>query len=136
MTREFVAAMMRHASAADEDIVRAAVDAKVEALRADDEKRMQREIEARTSELRALREQLADIERISGVEIARWSDSEEIGQAGKAVLASDVMDSFGRLTSLRKKIASILEQCDEALAILPTNDPRSDDEAADIGGAT
>ncbi|WP_175712183.1 hypothetical protein [Burkholderia ambifaria] len=120
VTREFAAAMMRRASAADEDIVRAAVATEIERMREGDEKRIKREIEYRTSELEDLRKQIADIERISGVEISRWANSEEIGRAVKAVLATGAMRSYGGIAALRKNAESILARCDEALAMFPS----------------
>ncbi|VWB96746.1 hypothetical protein BPS26883_04681 [Burkholderia pseudomultivorans] len=120
VTRQFVAAMMRRASAADEDVVRAAVATELQRLRDEDEKRVQREIEARTSELKDLREQLAEIERVSGVKIGRWGNSEEIGRAVKAVLASGVLRSYGGIAALREKAQSILTHCDEALELFPS----------------
>lgn len=127
VTRMFVAAMMRRASAADEDIVRAAAAAEVERLRSGDEKRMQSEIERRTRELKDLQEQLEEIERISGVAISRWGHSEEIGRAVKAVLTTGAMRSFGGIAALRKNAESILACCDEALAIFPSAATKGED---------
>ncbi|WP_155122368.1 hypothetical protein [Burkholderia ubonensis] len=126
VTRQFVAALMRRASAADEDVVRVAVHAELARLREHDEKRIQREIERRTDELADLRKQIADIERCSGVEIGRWSNSEEIGRAVKAVLTTGALRSYGGIAALRKNAESILARCDEAMALFPTDD--SDDE--------
>ncbi|MDN7456538.1 hypothetical protein [Burkholderia cenocepacia] len=119
VTRQFVAALMRRASAADEGIVAAAVGAEIARLREGDEKRIKREVEHRTGELEDLRKQIADIERVSGVEIRRWSNSEEIGRAVKAVLACGAMRSYGGIAALRKNAESILACCDEALALFP-----------------
>ncbi|WP_186200613.1 hypothetical protein [Burkholderia gladioli] len=120
VTRQFVAALMRRASAADEDVVRAAVAVEIGRLRENDEKRVNREIERRTGELEELRQQIAEIERVSGVEIKRWGDSEEIGRAVKAVMACGAMHSYKGIATLRKNAESILAQCDEALAFFPS----------------
>ncbi|KVS52213.1 hypothetical protein WK39_26505 [Burkholderia cepacia] len=135
VTRQFAAALMRRASAADEGIVRAAVDTEIARLRQNDEKHIQREIEQRSRELNELREQIATIERISGVQITRWGHNEEIGRAVKAVLACGAMRSFGGIAALRKNAESILAHCDEALALFPGAD--ADDEIdSDPVGAT
>ncbi|CAM2175512.1 MmcB family DNA repair protein [Burkholderia latens] len=121
VTRPFVAALMRRASAADEHVVRAAVDSEVKKLRAGDEKHIQREIERRTRELNDLRDEIAEIERVSGVKISQWGLSEEIGRAVKAVLTTGAMKSIGGLATLRKNAESIIARCDEALALFPTS---------------
>lgn len=135
VTRQFVAALMRRASAADEDVVRAAVGAEIRRLRENDEKRIEREIEGRTGELKDLRKQIADIEHISGVEISRWGNSEEIGRAVKAVLATGAMRSYGGIAELRKSAKLILARCDEALALFPGADVDDEIDSNPVGAS-
>ena len=118
VTRGFVAAMLRRASAADEDVVRAAVATEIERLRQGDESRMKREIEFRTRRASELIEAVAEIERISGVTIESWN-SEQIGRAVKAVMSAGVVGTYSNLDSVRRSAAAILKHCDEALAIFP-----------------
>jgi hypothetical protein len=119
ISRAFVAAMLRRASALDEDLVKAAVASEVQRLRQGDEQRVMREIEARTRRLKETQEAIAEIEAISGVPISSWGKSEQIGRAVKAVLTSGVLETWGGIEGVRKRAASILTQCDEALALFP-----------------
>ncbi|HDR9034251.1 TPA: hypothetical protein QDB07_001720 [Burkholderia vietnamiensis] len=117
INRAFVAAMLRRASALDEDLVKAAVSAEVGRLRQGDEQRVSREIELRTRRFKEAQEAIAEIEAISGVAISQWGNSEQIGRAVKAVLTSGVLETFGGIEGVRKRAAAILTQCDEALAL-------------------
>lgn len=117
VTREFVAAMLRRASEIDEGLVNSAVHAEIARLREGDEKRIAREIEFRTSNHTELKERIAEIERISGIEIGRWSNSEEIGKAVRAVMAAGVLKTYGGVHAVRNQAAEILKRCDAALAV-------------------
>lgn len=119
VTRDFVAAMLRRASEVDESLVNAAVGVEIERLRAGDEKRIAREIESRTSRSTELAETIAKIERVSGIKITAWSDSEEIGRAVKAVMASGALKTYSGVGALREQAKRIVAHCDEALAIFP-----------------
>ncbi|MBB2981802.1 hypothetical protein [Paraburkholderia tropica] len=128
VTRTFVAAMLRRASEADEGLVEAAVSAEVQRLRDGDEKRIAREIESRTSHVTDLQAQIEQIERVSGIKIHRWGNSEEIGKAVRAVMASGVLKSYGGMNAVREHAASIVKQCDEALAVFAVS-PAADELA-------
>lgn len=117
--RSFVAAMLRRASGVDEDEVRAAVAAQVEEQRKHDQSRIDREIERRTQHAKDLADQVAAIERVSGVKVSRWIDDEEIGRAIKMVIQSGVFASHGGIQRVRDAAARVIENCDEALAVLP-----------------
>ncbi|NRF83794.1 hypothetical protein HQ619_07620 [Burkholderia gladioli] len=127
ISRAFVAAMLRRASALDEDLVKAAVASEVQRLRQGDEQRVMREIEARTRRLKETQEAIAEIEAISGVPISSWGKSEQIGRAVKAVLTSGVLETWGGIEGVRKRAASIVTQCDEALALFPAIDIKADE---------
>ncbi|WP_155754587.1 hypothetical protein [Burkholderia stagnalis] len=125
--RAFVAAMLRRASAMDEDLVEAAVSAEVQRLRQGDEQRVAREIEARTQRFRDIQSAIDEIEAISGVEISHWGKSEQIGRAVKAVLTTGVLETWGGIEGVRKRAAAILTQCDEALALFPAAEAKADE---------
>jgi hypothetical protein len=127
INRAFVAAMLRRASATDEDLVKAAVSAEVQRLRQGDDQRMAKEIEARTRRFKETKEAIAEIEAISGVEISHWGKSEQIGRAVKAVLTSGVLETWGGIEGVKKRAAAILSQCDEALALFPAAEAKVDE---------
>lgn len=122
VTREFVAAMLRRASEADEGLVKAAVEAEVERLREKDRAFIEREIERRTRSAKELADTIAEIEAISGVKINAWCDSKEVGRAVKLVMDAGVLSAYGGVQSVRNSAAAILKQCDEALAAFPDPD--------------
>lgn len=124
INRAFVAAMLRRASALDEDLVKATVSAEIARLREGDEQRMAREIELRSRRFKESQEAIAEIEAISGVAISQWGKSEQIGRAVKAVLTSGVLETWGGIEGVRKRAAAILTQCDEALAMFPAAEPK------------
>ncbi|MEX3960119.1 hypothetical protein [Trinickia sp. EG282A] len=127
VTRAFVAAMLRRASAADEDLVKAAVSVEIHRLRQGDEERITKEIDARTQRFRRTHEAIAEIEALSGVKISEWGRSEEIGLAVRAVLASGVLDTWRGIEGVKKRAAAILSQCDEALALFPAAEAKVDE---------
>jgi hypothetical protein len=126
VTRDFVAAMLRRANEVDERLVNAAVQVEVTRLRDGDEKRVAREIESRTSHTTELKERIAEIERVSGIQITSWCNSEEIGRAVKAVMTSGALKAYGGVGALREQADRIVKQCDEALALF------SDEGAAQL----
>ncbi|MDR8394988.1 hypothetical protein NE850_01445 [Paraburkholderia sp. USG1] len=117
VTRDFVAAMLRRASELDSRLVGAAVDVEIKRLRDGDEKRIAREIESRTSHTTELKARIAEIERVSGIQITSWCNSEEIGKAVRAVMASGALKTYGGVKALREHAQRIVEQCDEATAL-------------------
>lgn len=125
--RSFVAAMLRRASGVDEKEVRAAVAAQVEEARKHDRTHIEREIERRTQHAKELTDQIATIERVSGVKVSRWINDEEIGRAVKMVLQSGVVATHGGIYSVRQAAACVLENCDKALAAVPQ--PGAEDTA-------
>ncbi|HHT8992823.1 TPA: hypothetical protein ACT5B2_003868 [Burkholderia cenocepacia] len=135
VTREFAAALMRRASAADEDVVRAAVRAEVERIRENDEKRIEREIEFRTIAHKSLKQKVDEIERITGVKIDHWGSSEEIGRAVKAVMTAGVLNTYGGITDVRRSAESILRHCDEALALFPGADADDEIDSDPVGAS-
>lgn len=118
--RGFVAAMLRRASEVDHGEVRAAVDAQVAAARANDEKRIEREIASRTRNHEEMRKAIDEIEQVSGVKIKAWSSSKEIGRAVKLVLDTGALQTYGGIQWLRNQIASTLQDFDKALASIPS----------------
>lgn len=114
--RKFVAAMLRRASSADEEEVRALVAAEVEAARAQDRKWLEREVESRTRRYEDLRKVVADIERTSGVKINSWSNGEEIGRALKLVIDTGALNTYGGIRGLRNQLETTLKEFDKALA--------------------
>lgn len=127
VTRGFVAAMLRRASEADQGIVDAAVKAKVTELRERDKARLERLIEDRTRDKENALEQIKNIERISGIEISRWSQCEDIGRAVKLVHESGLVESYSRVKSARENLQSAIDKIDEAFKAVP---PANDNEAA------
>ncbi|KWK71684.1 hypothetical protein WM15_34775 [Burkholderia ubonensis] len=132
VTRQFVATLMRRASAADEDVVRAAVGKEVARLRENDEKRIEREIEGRTHRYKELKAAIDEIERISGVKIETWR-SEAIGRAVQAVMTAGVLDTYGGIEDVRRSAAAILKRCDEALALFPGADANDKIDSDPVG---
>lgn len=119
VTRDFIAAMLRRASAADEDIVKAAVQVEVARQREYDRQHIEREIESRTSRHKALQEQVDEIERVSGVKINGWGGDRDIGRAVKAVITAGVLQTYSGIEGVRNSAAAVLRQCEEAMALFP-----------------
>lgn len=129
ITREFVAAMLRRASEADESVVKAIVDAQVARMREIDERHVQSEIERRTRRATHLEKQVAEIERVSGVKIDCWGAlDEDVGRAVRMVLQAGVLNTYGGIHMLRKSAERIVERCDEAIAAFPA--PKAEEDAA------
>lgn len=116
LDRDFAAALLRRASEADDDMVRAAVDVQVRAAREHDKQHVEREIASRAARHEEAKKQIAEIEEITGVAIRNWSGSKEIGRAVKAVLASGLLNTYGGIASARNHAAAVVRQCDEAMA--------------------
>lgn len=119
VTRDFIAAVLRRASSADEDMIEEIVRTRVDAARSDDRKSIERELENRTRHYKELETRVAEIERISGVKIDRWGNSEEIGHAVRAVISAGVMKSYGGIRGIRNTAASVLKDLDAALLLFP-----------------
>lgn len=130
VTRDFVAAMLRRASEVDSGLVEAAVNVEIKRLRDSDEKRIAREIELRTSHTTELKARIDEIESVSGVQINRWCNSEEIGKAVRVVMTSGVLKTYGGVHALREHADRIIKQCDEALALFPAEDAATTSEVA------
>ncbi|WP_213761751.1 hypothetical protein [Caballeronia sp. dw_19] len=128
VTRDFVAAMLRRASEVDAGLVGAAVDVEIKRIRDGDEKRIAREIESRTSHTTELKARIDEVERVSGIQITSWCNSEEIGKAVKAVMTSGVLKTYGGVQALREHADRIVKQCDEAIALFPAKDAAPIDE--------
>ncbi len=124
--REFIAAMLRRASAVDEDMVRSAVKLEVDRLTEQSEDRVRREIQIRTQRYEILKKAVDEVERISGVKINSLN-SDEVGRAVKAVMTAGVMSAFGGIAGVKERAAAIVKSCDEALLLLPGLD--ADDKA-------
>lgn len=126
ITREFVAAMLRRASEADEGLVRAAVEAEVERLREHDRRYVEREIEQRSRRATEATEMIAEIEELSGAKLNVWRSNKEIAKAIRLVLDAGVLSTYGGIQDVRNRAAAILKNCDEALAAFPAPDVEED----------
>lgn len=131
VTRDFVAAMLRRASSADEGVIEEMVRAKVDAAREKDGEHIKREIDGRSRRLKELQDQVNEIERISGVKIGTWGNSEEIGRAVRAVMTAGVLQSYGGIQGMRNTAVAVLKQLDEALDLFPLH--AKDEDAPEMG---
>ncbi len=121
-TRDFMAALLRRASDIDADELNSMVSKQVEDFRKNDQARIDREIENRSTHYKRLSERVAEIERISGVKIDHWGGSEELGRAIKAVVATGAHGTYGGIRTMRAHAAKMLKDCDDALKIFPAEE--------------
>ncbi|WP_065089640.1 hypothetical protein [Acidihalobacter prosperus] len=129
VTREFVAAMLRRASGIDENEVRAAVRAEVEKQRANDRTTIEREIKLRTQKYERVMDHIATIERIAGVKLTEFTDSEEIGRAIRAVQHLGLNKTYGGLSSLRNDLRRMVGNLDQAIALFCGPEAETEDTA-------
>lgn len=126
VSRAFVASMMRRASSADEDVVNIMVAEKLNTAREVDERRIQQEIDRRTSSYEDLKKRVREFEEISGIKIGdRWSGGKEVAKAVKLVMESGVNQTYGGIKAIRNTVASTLDTIDKAMAefnIAPEDD--------------
>jgi hypothetical protein len=117
VSRAFVASMMRRASSADEDVVNIMVAEKLNAAREVDERRIQQEIDRRTSSYEELKNRVREFEETSGIKIGdRWMGGKEVAKAVKLVMASGVNQTYGGIKAIRNTITSTLNTIDKAMA--------------------
>lgn len=120
VSKEFVAAMLRRASSADEAVIQTMVMEQLAKARQDDESYIKRRIESETRELQSLREQVREFEAASGIKISnRWNYGENIGKAVKMVMKSGVMSTYSGINGIRNAINATLRELDKALEEFP-----------------
>lgn len=117
VTREFVAAMLRRASSADEAVVNSMVAERLNGVHEEYERRIKREVEMRTSQYEQLKKCVNEFEAVSGIKIShRWTGGEEVAKAVKLVMDSGVTKTYGAINQLRNTLSSTWETLDNALA--------------------
>lgn len=119
VTRDFMGAMLRRASVADDQIVRSAVNRELAALRANDDARYQRSLDRALEEHKALKQRIGDIERSSGIKLDGWTGHEEIARAIKHVIDSGVMGSHNAMIMARDRLAKMVKDIDGAISLFP-----------------
>ena len=129
VNREFVAAMLRRASGIDENEVRAAVRAEVEKQRENDRAAIEREIKLRTKKYERVMEHIDTIERIAGVKLTEFTDSDEIGRAIRAVQHLGLNKTYGGMTSLRENLQRMIGNLDQAIALFCGHETETEDNA-------
>lgn len=122
VTRPFVAAMLRRAGGVDEEAVASRVRTEVDKLRSRDEERIKYEIERRTKHDQDLRAKVETFERISGLSISKWGESEETARAVRFVLDTGILKSYGGISRLAKDAEEFAANCRDLLDQLPAND--------------
>lgn len=115
LSRAFIAAMVRRQNAADAAEVDKLVRVRVDALREDERKRTEREIEMRTREAQSAIDKLADLKKRIGND--RWDslNADEIAQAVKIVRKAGVLGTYDGIESVRNTIKAALRSIDEAM---------------------
>jgi hypothetical protein len=117
VTRAFVASIMRRASSADDAEIAQMVGARLEVERLRDRSHIDREIEARSTQLKELQAQVKEFEDESGLKISnRYTGGKDIGKAVKLVLAAGIGQTYGGVQGIRNTILSNLKELDKALA--------------------
>lgn len=116
LSRNFIAALLRRASEADEGLVREAVRKKTEAWEASFETRVQQRVDQAT---RSLREELAAVEGIErqlGISLTDWNAHEGYGRIIKAVDASGIARQWGSLRDLAQRLGGMAETLNAHIA--------------------
>lgn len=130
VNRSFMAAMFRRASGADADEVAAAVSKQVEAFRVDAEKRVQREIDVRSSRAKELIDKVNQLKELTGIDISRgWDPIEKYASAIKLVLSSGVTGTYGGIKGLAEQAERSAAELRKALAEFESTSDQSSDKA-------
>ncbi|MGE5510354.1 MAG: hypothetical protein ACM31O_03770 [Bacteroidota bacterium] len=116
--RGFMAAMVRRAHEIDQDEVKAAVAMELARLREDDERRIEREVRARTREAESALKQLAELKARIGVDNWDYLESSDVALAVKIVRASGLTRTYGGLRELQQSLAAHARAIEDALAKL------------------
>lgn len=119
VTRPFVAAMLRRAGGVDEEAVASRVRTEVDKLRARDEERIKNEIDRQARNDKILRENVETFERVSGLSISKWGQSEEVARAVRFVLDTGILNSYGGIARLAKDAEEFSVKCKGLLEQLP-----------------
>ncbi len=130
MTRAFLAALLRRASGADEDILNAIVAKRCADAESRIEQRIEDQLKYRTRDYEALRLSVAEFEKTSGFKIdaSAWSgSSEELGRAVAAVKRTGICGAYSGLKQLRFNVANALERLDAGLALFGEQEPKAEE---------
>lgn len=105
-TKTFMAAMLRRASEADESVVSEIVSAKVERIRANNEKRIDAQVQARTRAATELMAKVDSIREKTGIDISSHGfDDELFVRAVRLLMDSGVQATYSGLASLQSVLA-------------------------------
>lgn len=124
LTRNFIAAMMRRSSDADDALVDAVVARKVDAIRKNDEDHIKREIARGRREAEAQLARVREIEKAAGISLTDFNATPELGLAIKAIRAAGLSKTWGGLqslvTGLKQHADGVQAQIDAFLQSVPT----------------
>lgn len=123
-TRDFMAALMRRVGSVDEGEIEALVSKRVEALRAGDEKRIEREIDARTHKAVQVLDSMAELSDLTGIDLTKWNPNKEIAAAIKMVLETGALGTYGGLAGLAKDCERMAARLNSALAKMTGDSPK------------
>lgn len=117
VTRTFMAAMFRRASGVDADEVASAVSKQVEAYKEEAQKRIQREIDSRSSRAKELIDKVNQFRDLTGIDLSRgYEPLEKYAAAVKLVLTSGVTSTYGGIRRLADQAESSAAELRKALA--------------------
>lgn len=118
MRREFVAAMLRRASEADQAVVGKLVEKEVERERAQIQERINRDVAYRTREWEKVQKRVAEIKEHCGIDLIHGYDSaEDIGRVFRLLMSSGVVTrGYGSgLRSIADQLGRAKERLEKAL---------------------
>lgn len=115
LSRGFIAAMFRRVTQADEGEVERRVAEGVAEAKEQREARFEAEVKRRTRDVDTLREKIATIERVSGININGWTNNEAIGRAVGLVHRLGITETHTMIRNAKDAAERFAQQIDEAL---------------------
>lgn len=116
LRREFVAAMLRRASEADLSVVNELVHKEVDRQRAQDQQRINYEVERRTSDWAKVQKKVDEIKEHCGIDLIHgWEDTKSLARAFRLARDSQLASDYGGLTHLATSLEHAAKRLRDAV---------------------
>ena len=126
LSRGFLASMLRREHEVQHSEIDVIVEKRVQAARKDDKERLQREIELRTRRASELLEKVDQIERLTGIDIRKWTPGEEFASVIRMALSSGLMSAHSGISAIRERLESSVEQMKKFEQVLSGEEPKKE----------
>lgn len=115
VSRYFLASLLRNSDKANEADIAARIRKLTAEARAQDEKRIELEVERRTQKFTETRSRLAQIKALTGIDLLSWTPAEDIAACIKFAMRADVVGRHTSLDRLRNTLATAMKSIDEGM---------------------